>query len=606
MKYLILLLPLSLLISCKAKQDNSQIQAEVQTFLDEYTREFQQKVIASNEGQWLLNTHIVEGDTVTSAKAAAADEAFAKFSGSTEVIEKVKKYLAVKDNLLPLQVRQLETILFTAGNNPETAGDLVKQKIEATNKQIETLYGFKFMLMDKEVTPNDIDRIMGASLDLKEREAAWATGKSVGKELKPGLTRLRELRNGCVQPLGYSDFFSYQASEYGMSTEDLRKVTHGMIEEVWPLYRELHTWARYELAKRYNIPESDVPDYIPAHWLSNRWGQEWTFLASVEGLNINPYLEKQGAEWIMKKGEEFYQSLGFSALPASFYEKSSLYPVAPDAGYKKNTHASAWHLDLDQDVRSLMSVEPNTEWWSTVLHELGHIYYYLTYSRPEVPVVLRSGANRAYHEAMGTMIGLASLQKPFLQELGMIPAGIKTDDTMALLNEALDYIVHIPWGSGVMTEFEYQLYAKNLPQEKFNATWWDLVKKYQGIVPPVERSEEFCDAATKTHINDDAAQYYDYSMSNVLLFQFHDHIAKNILKQDPHATNYWGNKEVGAFLTTLMAPGATKDWRELLQETIGNDFSAKAMVDYFQPLMGYMKKANAGRKYTLPEKPVFD
>jgi peptidyl-dipeptidase A len=70
------------------------------------------------------------------------------------------------------------------------------------------------------------------------------------------------------------------------------------------------------------------------------------------------------------------KALVFGPLPASFYEKSSLYPVAPDAGYKKNTHASAWHIDNDKDVRSLMSVEPNTEWWGTVLHELGHIYYY--------------------------------------------------------------------------------------------------------------------------------------------------------------------------------------------------------------------------------------
>lgn len=606
MKQASFLLALVLLFSCKGKQDTAQLQTEVQTFLDGYNTEFQQRLIASNDGQWLLNTHIVEGDTITSSKAAAADEAFAKFSGSSSVIESAKKYLASKENLTPLQVKQLETILYMAGSNPETAGELVKQKIDATNKQIETLYGFKFMLHDKEVTPNDINRIMDSSVDLKEREAAWTTGKSVGKELKSGLTTLRNLRNECVKPLGYSDYFAYQASEYGMSNDDLRKVTHGMIEDVWPIYRELHTWARYELAKKYNIPESQVPDYIPAHWLSNKWGQEWTSLVSVEGMNINPYLKEKGPEWIVKKGEEFYQSLGFSALPASFYEKSSLYPVSPDAGYKKNTHASAWHMDNDKDVRSLMSVEANTEWWSTVLHELGHIYYYMTYSTPEVPIILRSGANRAYHEAMGTMMGLASLQKPFLQGLEMIPGDVKTNDTLALLSEALDYIVHIPWGSGVMTEFEYQLYAKQIPEEKYNSTWWELVKKYQGIVPPTERGEEYCDAATKTHINDDAAQYYDYSMSNVLLFQFHDHIAKKILNQDPHATNYWGNKDVGKFLQVLMAPGATADWRKLLEETVGSDFSAKPMVDYFQPLMGYLKRANEGRKYTLPEAPSFD
>ncbi|MFI5173097.1 MAG: M2 family metallopeptidase, partial [Chitinophagales bacterium] len=154
-------------------------------------------------------------------------------------------------------------------------------------------------------------------------------------------------------------------------------------------------------------------------------------------------------------------------------------------------------------------------------------------------------------------------------------------------------------------EFEYALYAQNLPKDQYNAKWWELVKKYQGIVPPTMRGEEYCDAATKTHINDDPAQYYDYSISNVLLFQFHDYISKNILKQDPHATNYWGSTATGDFLKKVMTPGATVDWREHLKNSIGSEMSAKPMLDYFMPLMDYLKRANAGRTYTLPEKPVF-
>ncbi len=262
-------------------------------------------------------------------------------------------------------------------------------------------------------------------------------------------------------------------------------------------------------------------------------------------------------------------------------------------------------MDLDKDVRSLESITPTTDYWSTVLHEFGHIYYYMSYSNPDVPLILRSGANRGYHEAFGTMMGLASLQKPFLEGLGMIKPNTVTDDTMKLLSEALQYIVHIPWGSGVMTEFEYDLYAKNLPEDQYNKTWWDLVKKYQGIVPPSPRGEEYCDAATKTHINDDPAQYYDYSIANILLFQFHTYIADSILHQDPHATNYWATKGVGDFLKNVMKTGASVDWRKHLQESIHSDMSAKPMVDYFSPLISYLKRVNAGRTYTLPEKPVF-
>lgn len=131
-------------------------------------------------------------------------------------------------------------------------------------------------------------------------------------------------------------------------------------------------------------------------------------------------------------------------------------------------------MDDDKDVRSLMSVEPNTEWWGTVLHELGHIYYYTTYSTPQVPIIFRSGANRGYHEAMGSLIGLASLQKAFLQERGMVDKKVRVDETQLLLREALDYIVHIPWGAGVMTHFEHELYSKNLPPDQLNSEWWKL------------------------------------------------------------------------------------------------------------------------------------
>jgi peptidyl-dipeptidase A len=93
-------------------------------------------------------------------------------------------------------------------------------------------------------------------------------------------------------------------------------------------------------------------------------------------------------------------------------------------------------------------------------------------------------------------------------------------------------------------------------------------------------------------------------MSNVLLFQFHDYIATEILKQDPHSTNYWGNKRWG-ISSKLMYPGTV--WIGLASEKYHReDFSAKPMMNYFAPLMEYLKKQNAGRKYTLPEKQAFN
>ena len=71
--------------------------------------------------------------------------------------------------------------------------------------------------------------------------------------------------------------------------------------------------------------------------------------------------------------------------------------------------------------------------------------------------------------------------------------------------------------------------------------------------------------------------------------------------QDPHHTDYYGNREVGSFLQRLMAPGATRPWQEVLRETTGRELDGKAMAEYFQPLQVWLQEQNRGRKATLPD-----
>jgi peptidyl-dipeptidase A len=583
--------------SSPSAAEREAFQREAQAFLDGYSGTFQRLYTASGEAEWLSQTHIVEGDDSNSKRTTAANEALAAFTGSIANIEAARKFLARKADLTPLQEKQIAKVLFAAADKPQTAPEIVKQRIAAEAAQTEALYGFSFQLDGAEITPNDIDNGLRTELDLGRRRKIWESSKEVGRVLKPGLVELRRLRNAGVQKLGYHDFFAYMASEYGMTTEELAATVAQINRELRPLFTELHTFARHELAARYGQP---VPDLIPADWLPNRWGQDWASLVEVPGFDLDAGLKEKGGEWLLRQAERMYTSLGFESLPPSFWTKSSLFPVAADAGFKKNTHASAWHIDLDRDVRSLMSVEANTEWYETTHHELGHIYYYLCYTNPDVPLLLRGGANRAYHEAVGSLMGLAAMQPRFVESVGISTGGARPDPQRLLLKEALNYVVFIPWSTGTMFEFEKALYADNLPPERWNQKWWELAAKYQGIAPPSARGEEFCDAATKTHINDDPAGYYDYALSFVLLFQLHDHIAREILHESPRDTNYYGRKEVGTFLRSILTPGESADWRELLREKTGSDLSAKAMLSYFEPLRAYLAEVNRGRASTLP------
>ena len=547
------------------------------------------------EAYWKSATDVTE---LHVGERVGAEKAMAAFSGNPWVIDTVQGLLANQGQLDDVTVRQLRSVLLSASEYPGTIPDVVAARVVAEAEQSAILDSFEFCADRRAdacaevVTPNQIDEVLVNSRAEPTRRKIWNVSKQTGPALKPGIAKMRDLRNQVAQAMGYDSFFALQVADYGMNVDEMMAMMERFNEDLRPLYQQLHTWVKHELAKRY---EQEVPDLIPAHWIGNRWAQAWPGLS--EGIDLDSLLEDKDAEWVVQQAETFYTSLGMPPLPQSFYEKSDLYPLPPGSDRSKNTHASAWHMDLESDVRSLMSVENNWRWFETTHHELGHIYYYMAYSGPDVPLTLRGGANRAFHEAVGDLISIAARQPAYLKDIGLLDPDAEIDEIAWLLDEALDQaVVFIPFSAGTMSFFEHDLYEENLPMDEFNKRWWEHAGRFQGIAPPDPRGEEYCDACTKTHITDDPAQYYDYAMAFVIKYQLHTYIAKNILKQDPRNCNYYGNEEVGSFLWDLLSLGATRDWREVLVEKTGSEVSTAPMLDYFEPLVAYLEQENSGRQ----------
>lgn len=569
--------------------DANPVQERADRYLALVNATYQAISYVEAEAQWKALTDV---SPVHDAASETAGKARAAFTGNPALIAETRALLLRRNELNEITVRQLERLLLIAAESPMSNPRLTQARIEAETAQASTLNGFAFKLHGKPVSVNEIDRLLNQSTDLAERRAAWESSKESGKALRAGLIKLRDLRNGVAQEMGYPDYFALQVAGYGMTTAEMLELNEDFMAVLRPLYLQLHTWAKHELARRFNQP---VPKRIPAHWISNRWSQEWSGL--VTAADLDPYFKDRTPEWVAQSSERFYTGLGFPALPRSFWEKSDLYPVPADGPRKKNTHASAWHLDLGTDLRSLQSIEANQWWFNTNHHEFGHIYYYIAYTRPEVPPLLRTGANPAFHEGFGELTALASSQVPYLKSLGVLPADFQADPTAFLLAGSLDPgLPFIFWASGVMAHWEADIYAKNLPASEWNQRWWQYVRDFQGIEPPSERGEEWCDAATKTHINDTPAFYYTYAVAQVFKHQLHDHIARQILQQPPQSCNYADNKEVGAFLRRIMEKGATEDWRKVLREATGEDLSTRAMVEYYKPLLTWLEEQNKGRQ----------
>ena len=562
---------------------------EAKKFIDNYSKEYQPIFYKASLAQWVANTNITDENT---QKEITANKLLSEFEGRKGIIDSVKMYLKDRNKLDFETVGQLEKILYNASHAPATIPQVVNQLVNAEAKQTQTLYGYEFKLKDgKKVSANDIDNMLVSEMNLAKRQEIWEASKEIGKNLKDGLSNLQSLRNKVAREMGYSSYFDLEVSQYGMKAGEMKGWMQKVNDQLKPLYDQLYTWVKYNLADRYKTP---VPDKIPAHWLPNRWAQEWPGI--VEGINLDNMFKGKSPEWIVKQGEKFYISMGMPQLPQSFWDKSDLYSLPADSPRKKNTHASAWHLDLDKDVRSLMNVEANAEWFQAVHHELGHTYYFMAYTNPVVPILLRDGLNPGFHEGMGELISTASMQQPYLKEIGLLSNNIQIDSIKWLLNEALSNVVFIPFATGTMNMWEYEFYENNLPKDQMNKKWWELAEKYQGIVPPSFRSEEYCDASTKTHINDYPAYYCNYAVAKLIQYQLHNYICKNVLKQNPHNANYYNSRETGQYLWDILKKGKTVEWRSFIKEKTGEELSANGMLQYFQPLMDWLKKENAGRK----------
>lgn len=585
------------LLSRLAFADPTAAQSDAQHFLDQYNSLYLSIATIDNNASWDASTDV---NDINEGRRTASGQALAAFLGDAQIVANARALLTHKAELTPLQVKQLEAVVFDAGVSPASIPDVVNARIAAESKQAAVQDAFVYCLETRAAdgscaapkTANDINEILLSNNDLAARKVAWDASKQIGVPLKSGLADLVKLRNQVARESGYSSYFGYMVSDYGMTVPEMMALLDGFVADTAPLYRELQKWSSRQYAGRYHAALPTGP--VPAHWIGNRWAQEWPGL--VAATDLDPYFKDRQPEWIVKQAESFYVSIGFPALPPSFWQKSDLYPVPAGQSRHKNSHASAWHVDVRNDIRSLMSVEPNAEWFGTAHHELGHIYYYVSYSRPEVPPILREGANRAFHEGVGELINVAAGQTPYLKQIGILPAKLKVDPMQHLLAEAIEQtVVFMPFAAGTMSHFEYELYEKNLPPEQWQKRWWEMTGQYQNVAAPdASRLTDtaLCDACTKTHINDDPAGYYDYALATVIKYQLHEHIAAKILKQDPHACNYYGNKEVGNFLRGILEKGATEDWRKVLKDATGEELSTRAMVDYFKPLQGWLEKEN--------------
>jgi len=442
--------------------------------------------------------------------------------------------------------------------------------------------------------------VLETSHDYDALLEAWKGWHDAARPLRADYARFVELANEGARTLGYKDLGAMWRSGYDMPADDFTREAARLYSQVEPLYKELHCYARGRLAKQYGADKVPAGKPIPAHLLGNMWAQQWDAAydllepyPGVSPLDVDAGIEAQGYDAVKmtRSAEAFYKSIGFPTLPATFWERSMLtQPRDRDV----QCHASAWHMDGKEDVRIKQCIRPTYEELRTIYHELGHVYYYLWYK--DQPFMFQNGAHDGFHEAVGDTVNL-SMTPAYLAQIGLVPPAKPSRE--ALINQqmkmALEKIAFLPFGK-LIDEWRWKVFSGEVTPANYNAAWWSLREKYQGVAPPVTRTEADFDPGAKYHVPGNVP-YTRYFLSFIIQFQFQKALCEAAGFKGPlYECSIYGNEVAGRKFGAMLAKGASQPWQDTLQELTGTrSMDASAILEYFAPLRGWLAEQNKGQ-----------
>jgi peptidyl-dipeptidase A len=569
--------------------------ADAKKFLDTVNDTVKRLGVANNRTGWVAQTYITDDTEAIDARATQeAVDATARFAKESTRFDRVE---VPPDQRRQLQLLKLSLVMATP-SDPKEAEELttIASRLRAT-------YGKGKWCPDSARAEgchniDDVTRVLANSRNEPELRREWEGWHTVSPPMRQDYVRFVELSNKGARELGFADTGAMWRAKYDMPPDAFTKELDRLWDQVRPLYLELHAYVRLKLREKYGdaVPANGP---IPAHLLGNIWAQDWSNVyplvapaASDAGYSLTEILKRRkvGALDMVRTGERFYTSVGFDALPKTFWDRS-LFTRPRDRDVV--CHASAWDIDLETDVRIKMCIEQTAEDFTTIHHELGHNFYQRAYMAQ--PILFRDSANDGFHEAIGDTIAL-SVTPEYLVKIGLLArAPDASRDIGLLISRALEKVAFLPFGL-LIDQWRWKVFSGEIKPADYNKAWWELRLKYQGIAPPGPRGDELFDPGAKYHVPDNTP-YTRYFLADILQFQFHRALAKTAgCATALHRCSIYESKEAGTRLNAMLSMGASRPWPEALEVLAGTtQMDASAIEDYFAPLKSWLDEQLKGK-----------
>uniref|UniRef100_A0A7N6F8M6 Angiotensin-converting enzyme n=1 Tax=Anabas testudineus TaxID=64144 RepID=A0A7N6F8M6_ANATE len=592
------LLAVGCVVSAQSDVENS-----AREFLQRFDEEATQRMYQYSLASWAYNTDITKEN---SDKLSQQGQIWSSFYA--QMSEESLKFAIdqISDPEIKLQLISLQD---------KGSGALSSDKAAYVRRlEMSTIYSTATVcLMDDplncQTLEPGLELVMANSTDYAERLHVWeGWRREVGKRMRPLYEDYVDLKNEAAKLNGFEDYGAYWRNNYETIEEDaqfkytrdqLMQDVRSLYKEILPLYKELHAYVRAQLIKVYP-GHIDPEGPLPAHLLGDMWGRFWT---NLYPLSV-PYPEKTDIDvsvamvekgWterrLFEEAEKFFMSVGLYEMFDNFWNNSMF--VKPEDGRKVVCHPTAWDLGNREDFRIKMCSKVNMDDFLTAHHEMGHNQYQMAYRNQSY--LLRDGANEGFHEAVGEIMSLSAATPGHLKNLDLLPADFIYDEETEinfLLKQALTIVATLPF-TYMLEEWRWQVFAGNIPKDKWMERWWEMKRELVGVVEPVPRDETYCDPPALFHVSGDYS-FIRYFTRTIYQFQFQKALCDAAGHTDVLSTcDITGSTAAGTKLKNMLEMGRSQSWTRALH-TISGDvrMDAGPLLAYFQKLHVWLQAEN--------------
>ncbi|XP_072937793.1 angiotensin-converting enzyme-like protein Ace3 [Epargyreus clarus] len=160
------------------------------------------------------------------------------------------------------------------------------------------------------------------------------------------------------------------------------------------------------------------------------------------------------------------------------------------------------------------------------------------------------------------------------------------------MSMALEKVAYQPFAF-MVDQWRWSVFEDGV--QNMNTRWWQMKLRYQGVTPPIIRTEADFDPGSKYHVISDQ-EYIKYFLATILEFQIFEQLCVAAGHVGHlHECDVYRSRDAGRLLSEIMQPGASKSASDIIRSmTRGrtNRISPESLVKYFRPLELWLRVQN--------------